>query len=403
MAQPLAAPYSYFADSNGAPLAGGLVYTYAAGTTTPQATYTDSTGTVPASNPVVLDSAGRATIWMIGYYKIVVKDSLGNTIHTDDNIAAPGGTTAMPWAVASGTADAIAVTYNPVITSLTDGLQLAFRANSANATTTPTFSPNGLTAHTITQRGGSALVAGSIAANLAEYIVTYNLANTRWELLNPSSGSSFVTVKRQTFPSSGTYTPSAGMLYCEIWAIGGGGGGGGCSAVSGAAAGGGAAGSEARLLATAATIGASKPVTIGTGGTAGANTGGTGGTGGTTTVGSTLISAPGGLGGVGATSAVGTAAGAGQIATVGDVLGIGAPGGSASGNSNNANMTSGYGGSSSLGGGGIARAGNTPAAGAAGTDNTGGGGGGATAGTGTAQIGGVGGKGYVIITEWCSQ
>lgn len=88
MAQPLAAPFSYFADANGAPLAGGKVYTYAAGTTTPQNSYTDAGGAVPAANPVILDSAGRATIWLSGYYKIVVKDALDNTISTTDNITA---------------------------------------------------------------------------------------------------------------------------------------------------------------------------------------------------------------------------------------------------------------------------------------------------------------------------
>lgn len=86
MAILLNAPYCYFADSNGAPLAGGKVYTYTAGTTTPLASYTDSTGGTPAANPVILDSAGRAEIWLSGSYKILVADSLGNTIHTTDNI-----------------------------------------------------------------------------------------------------------------------------------------------------------------------------------------------------------------------------------------------------------------------------------------------------------------------------
>lgn len=94
MAQPLATPFSYFTDNNGAPLAGGKVYTYAAGTTTPQASYTDSTGVTPASNPVVLDSAGKATIWLSGYYKIVVTDANG-VAYPDmgaDNITAIGAT-----------------------------------------------------------------------------------------------------------------------------------------------------------------------------------------------------------------------------------------------------------------------------------------------------------------------
>lgn len=85
MAQLMAAPYSYFADSSGLPLSGGKIYTYAAGTTTPKASYTDATATVPLANPVILDSAGRAEIWLVGAYKVVVKDSLDNVIHTTDN------------------------------------------------------------------------------------------------------------------------------------------------------------------------------------------------------------------------------------------------------------------------------------------------------------------------------
>lgn len=79
-------PFIAFYDNNGAPLSGGLIYTYAAGTTTPKATYTDSTGSVQQTNPIVLDSAGRATWWIEGAYKYVVKDSLGNTIKTTDNV-----------------------------------------------------------------------------------------------------------------------------------------------------------------------------------------------------------------------------------------------------------------------------------------------------------------------------
>lgn len=102
------------------------------------------------------------------------------------NITADGSMPS-PWVVAGGTADAITATYAPPITALVDGLLLRFRATAANATTTPTFAPSGLTAHTITKKGGSALVPGDIAANLSECVVIYNLANTRWELLNPTS------------------------------------------------------------------------------------------------------------------------------------------------------------------------------------------------------------------------
>jgi hypothetical protein len=79
-------PYLQFLDASGKPLAGGFVYTYSAGTTTPAATYTDATAGTPAANPIVLDSAGRCQIWGSGAYKFVVKDSLGNTIQTTDNV-----------------------------------------------------------------------------------------------------------------------------------------------------------------------------------------------------------------------------------------------------------------------------------------------------------------------------
>lgn len=90
MASLLNAPYTYLSDANGLPLVGGLIYSYDAGTTTPKATYTDSGGGTPLSNPIVLDSAGRAEIWISGAYKFVVKDSLGSTIHTTDNVTAGG-------------------------------------------------------------------------------------------------------------------------------------------------------------------------------------------------------------------------------------------------------------------------------------------------------------------------
>lgn len=53
------APYHQFFDSNGNPLAGGLIFTYGAGTSTKLAAYTNGTGTVAHTNPIVLDSAGR--------------------------------------------------------------------------------------------------------------------------------------------------------------------------------------------------------------------------------------------------------------------------------------------------------------------------------------------------------
>jgi len=76
-----------FTTTAGAPLIGGKVYTYAAGTTTPLASYTDNTGATANTNPVILDTRGEAAIWLSpASYKFVLKDSNDVTIWTSDNL-----------------------------------------------------------------------------------------------------------------------------------------------------------------------------------------------------------------------------------------------------------------------------------------------------------------------------
>jgi len=88
MAVLLTPPYLQFFDDNGNPLSGGKIYTYAAGTLTPKATYTNASETTPLSNPIILDSAGRATIWISGSYYIEVKTSADVAVKNTDNITA---------------------------------------------------------------------------------------------------------------------------------------------------------------------------------------------------------------------------------------------------------------------------------------------------------------------------
>jgi hypothetical protein len=76
-------------DNNANPVSGGKLYTYVAGTTTPQPTYSDVNLTVANANPVVLDSAGRATVFLSGSsYKFVLTDANDVPIWTQDNVQA---------------------------------------------------------------------------------------------------------------------------------------------------------------------------------------------------------------------------------------------------------------------------------------------------------------------------
>lgn len=93
----LAPPFfnqQYF-DNDGTPLDGGFLYTYVSGTTTPQATYVDQAGLEANTNPIVLDAAGAASMWLIEgvEYTFVLKRADTTTVRTRDDVAgvASGG------------------------------------------------------------------------------------------------------------------------------------------------------------------------------------------------------------------------------------------------------------------------------------------------------------------------
>lgn len=88
---PIGGVAGQFFDNNGDPLSGGKIYTYSAGTTTPQATYTSAGGGTPHANPIILDAAGRVPggeIWLTDglQYKFVIQTSTNVLIGTYDNI-----------------------------------------------------------------------------------------------------------------------------------------------------------------------------------------------------------------------------------------------------------------------------------------------------------------------------
>ena len=92
---PVGGVAAQFFTNTGAVLTGGKLYTYAAGTTTPQVSYTTNAGNVARTNPIVLDAAGRVgdggEIWITSApYKFVLKDSNDVLIATYDNISGIG-------------------------------------------------------------------------------------------------------------------------------------------------------------------------------------------------------------------------------------------------------------------------------------------------------------------------
>ena len=74
MASQLLGIKTRFTNDLGSPLVGGQVYTYFAGTSTNQDSYSDAALTVPNTNPVILDDTGSADIFLKGSYRIRVFD-----------------------------------------------------------------------------------------------------------------------------------------------------------------------------------------------------------------------------------------------------------------------------------------------------------------------------------------
>ena len=94
-----------FFNNDGLPLNAGKIFTYQAGSTTPLATYTDSSGLIANTNPIILGTDGRppSTIWLTEgfFYKFVLKTAADVTIQTYDNLygiigATPPAATPIP-------------------------------------------------------------------------------------------------------------------------------------------------------------------------------------------------------------------------------------------------------------------------------------------------------------------
>jgi hypothetical protein len=121
-----------FFGSNGLPLAGGLVYTYVAGTSTPAPTYLDSTGTGLNTNPVMLDGGGFSSIWIPSPpIDVAVFNSSGTQQYKVLNV------TALPAEVSSLTAGFFqSATINPALSGflrLADPDQICWRNNGNSA------------------------------------------------------------------------------------------------------------------------------------------------------------------------------------------------------------------------------------------------------------------------------
>ena len=172
-----------FSDANGAPLTGGLIYTYLAGTSTPATTYTTRDGTTNNTNPIVLDAAGRTPneIWLDGgvLYKFVLKSSTYVQIGSYDSIPAINDTTSISNLITVAGTNALTGLATPTLVGYATGAQYSFIAQNTN-TSAVTIDIDTLGVKSITKNGSTPLLAGDI---LAGALVLIEYDGTRFQLL----------------------------------------------------------------------------------------------------------------------------------------------------------------------------------------------------------------------------
>lgn len=158
-------PKQRFFDNNGNPAVNGTLSTFAAGTTTPIATYTDNTASTPNTNPVVLNFRGECDLWLKPNiaYKLQLNDANGVLLWTVDQIVNSQLIT-LYGGVDAGVANAYILNFPASFTAYADGIFIIWIPANTN-TGASTINVNGLGVVNIVNPDGSALQSGEIVAN----------------------------------------------------------------------------------------------------------------------------------------------------------------------------------------------------------------------------------------------
>jgi len=191
----------YF-DANGNPLAGGSIYTYQSGTTTPQLTYTDSTGVTSNANPIVLDANGEANIWLDVSlsYKFVIKDSGGATVRTVDGVVGLATNNSVVTASIQDSAVTTAKIADDAVTAAKLRDDPSVDAN--RAVTTDHIRDAAITTAKLATTVFSGLTADTAPDGTADYVPTFDASASANKKVLLSTVSGMTLISAQTASSS---------------------------------------------------------------------------------------------------------------------------------------------------------------------------------------------------------
>ncbi len=212
----------YLAD-DGTPLSGGKLYTYAAGTSTPLATYSEYTGTTANANPVILDARGEAPIyWSAVSYKVVLKTSADVTVWTQDNIE-PSPPASDLSSTAAGKGAAL-IGYSTLGITVKDALDLKAPLASPALTgspTAPTQSAGDNSTKLSTTAYADAAAAAAAAAAVPSFATVSEVGGTH-TTGSITSGTAALTVASGTGIADGDYVVGEGIAPGTTVSSGGG-------------------------------------------------------------------------------------------------------------------------------------------------------------------------------------
>lgn len=146
MSRPLVNAAQKYQGPNGFIPAGGKLFSFAAGTNTPQATYTDQGAGTPNANPTILDANGHANIWITNQgYKLQLQSSTGTILWTIDNVYLIEPNSIGPTQIASGAVGTTQLADNSVSTAKISLGSITSSLIATGAVTTVKFAAGAVT------------------------------------------------------------------------------------------------------------------------------------------------------------------------------------------------------------------------------------------------------------------
>lgn len=218
-----------FVDSSGNPLSGGQLFTYTAGSTTPQNTYTTNLGNVANSNPIDIGSTGYPTlsssvveIWLTTgvNYKFILKSAAGVTLWTRDNISPINDVSSSFDQWVSGPAPTfVSTTSFTLVGDQTTAFHVGRRVKTTNSGgtiySTITVSAFGA-ATTVTVVNDSGVLDSGLSA------VSYGLlsaTNVSLPAATPAGSTTLPAVFTQGDTNTGVYFPAADQLGIVVGGV----------------------------------------------------------------------------------------------------------------------------------------------------------------------------------------